>query len=217
MGGNGPLARAFKLVVPVRKIEGFHIVLLVQGLVALLELYPHMLPGILPHKSQVSRSTPSWTHHSDSCLSASPWSFGNGTSAPPVGGCFAHGAAAPRESWSKPTTVQLRACCAMATAGDRMLYNPGLFDALYYGKLEIGSKWRQDLLTPGCLITDAKGMHEHVHKTGGVATEKQSALDILITKESLLDTHVETVGRPIDQRDGRKSFRAISKERLSCA
>ena len=76
---------------------------------------------------------------------------------------------------------------AMATAGDRMLYNRVLFDALYHGKLEIGSNWRRELGTPGCLVTDAKGLHDHVHKTGGIATEKQSALDILIIKQLVED------------------------------
>ena len=71
---------------------------------------------------------------------------------------------------------------AMATAGDRMLYNRVLFDALYHGKLEI-----RELTTPGCLVTDAKGLHDHVHKTGGIATEKQSALDILIIKQLVED------------------------------
>ena len=32
-------------------------------------------------------------------------------------------------------------------------------------------------MTPGCLITDAKGLHDHLHKTGGAATETQSASD----------------------------------------
>ena len=39
----------------------------------------------------------------------------------------------------------------------------------------------------GCLVTDAKGLHDHVHKTGGVATERQSALDILMIKQLVED------------------------------
>ena len=39
--------------------------------------------------------------------------------------------------------------------------------------------------TAGCLVTDAKGLHDHVHKTGGVATEKQAALDILLIKQQV--------------------------------
>ena len=37
------------------------------------------------------------------------------------------------------------------------------------------------------MITDAKGLHDHVHKTGGVATEKQAALDILLIKQLVED------------------------------
>ena len=32
-------------------------------------------------------------------------------------------------------------------------------------------------------MTDAEGLHDHVCKTGGTATEKQAALDILLTKQ----------------------------------
>eukprot|EP00434_Breviolum_minutum_P025436 symbB.v1.2.022474.t1/scaffold1996.1/size93170/9 len=72
---------------------------------------------------------------------------------------------------------------AMASAGDRLLYNRALYDALCFGVLEFDPEWRNHLRTIGCLVTDAKGLHDHVLKTGGMASEKQAALDILMVKQ----------------------------------
>lgn len=72
---------------------------------------------------------------------------------------------------------------AMASAGDRLLYNRALYDALCFGVLEFDPEWHNHLCTIGCLVTDAKGLHDHVLKTGGMASEKQAALDILLVKQ----------------------------------
>ena len=68
--------------------------------------------------------------------------------------------------------------CSMTSAGDRQLFIRVIFDAFVHGKTDIGSSWRKELKIPGCLVTDAKGLHDHLQKTGGVASEKQAALDI---------------------------------------
>ena len=75
----------------------------------------------------------------------------------------------------------------MASAGDRMLFNRVLFDALFHGRISISAAWRREMKCEGCLVTDAKGLYDHVHKTGGVATERQSALDILMIKQLVED------------------------------
>lgn len=81
--------------------------------------------------------------------------------------------------------------CAMVSASDRQLFNRVLFDALMilmYGSSEITKEWRRNLSTVGWTVTDAKGLHDHVHKTGGVASEKQAAaLDILMNKQLVED------------------------------
>lgn len=75
----------------------------------------------------------------------------------------------------------------MVSATDRQLSNRVLFDALMYGSSEITKEWRRNLSTVGWTVTDAKGLRNHVHKTGGVASEKQAALDILMTKQLVED------------------------------
>ena len=77
--------------------------------------------------------------------------------------------------------------CAMSGAMDRMLFNRVLFDALNYGKLELSAKWRYELRCKGCLVTDARSLHDHMQKTGGVASEKQTALDMLMVKQLVED------------------------------
>ena len=73
--------------------------------------------------------------------------------------------------------------CSMTSAGDKQLYSRVVFDAFLYGQTTVTSDWREKIRTPGCLITDAKGLHDHLHKTGGVASEKQAALDMLMMKQ----------------------------------
>ena len=75
----------------------------------------------------------------------------------------------------------------MVSASDRQLFNRVLFDTLMHGATEITKEWRKNLSTEGWIITDAKGLHDHVHKTGGIASEKQAALDILMTKQLVED------------------------------
>ena len=77
--------------------------------------------------------------------------------------------------------------CAMSSCGDRQLFSRALLDAFLYGKMEVTSQWRRELKTSGCLVTDAKGLHDHLHKTGGVATERQAALDMLLMKQLIED------------------------------
>lgn len=77
--------------------------------------------------------------------------------------------------------------CAMSSAGDRQLFNRVLLDAFLHGKTHIGPNWRRELKTPGCLIIDAKGLHDHLHKTGGMASERQAALDMLLMKQLIED------------------------------
>ena len=75
--------------------------------------------------------------------------------------------------------------CAMTSAGDRMMFNRVLYEAMNDGKNSIDGDWRKSLKVGGCLVTDAKGLHDHVHKSGGVASEKQVALDILMIKQMI--------------------------------
>ena len=81
--------------------------------------------------------------------------------------------------------------CSMTSAGDRQLYSRVILDAFMYGKTDINSGWRRELQTPGCLVTDAKGLHDHILKTGGIASEKQAALDMLMTKQLVEDNVVQ--------------------------
>lgn len=77
--------------------------------------------------------------------------------------------------------------CSMTSAADRILYNRALFDAMYHGCTETTPQWRRELKTGGVIITDAKGLNDHVNKTGSMASEKQTALDMLMVKRLVED------------------------------
>ena len=83
--------------------------------------------------------------------------------------------------------------CSMASASDRLVYNLKLLDALAYGKFEVSSSWRAELVTRGHLVTDAKSSYDHVHGSSLLATERQTSLDILavrqMVQEDLLSLH----------------------------
>ena len=83
-------------------------------------------------------------------------------------------------------------CCSMAAAADKLLYNQKLFDALWFGRVEVGPTWRAQLQVPGHLVTDAKSLYDHARGTS-LAAERQTALDILavrqLIQEGVLDLH----------------------------
>ncbi|CAE7449079.1 TY1B-PR1 [Symbiodinium sp. CCMP2592] len=73
-------------------------------------------------------------------------------------------------------------CCSMAAAADKLLYNQKLFDALWFGHIEVGANWRRQLQVPGHLVTDAKSLYDHAQGTS-LAAERQTALDILAVRQ----------------------------------
>ena len=72
--------------------------------------------------------------------------------------------------------------CALAAATDKQLYNRLLYRALQQGQTEVPTDWREKLTSAGYMITDAKSLFDHCHKTGGLAQERQTALDLLMVK-----------------------------------
>ena len=83
--------------------------------------------------------------------------------------------------------------CAMTSAADHQLLTRMIWDALFHGKTTVDTQWRKSLVTPGALITDAKSLYDHCCKVGHMASERQTALDILTIKdmiqEQLISTH----------------------------
>lgn len=73
--------------------------------------------------------------------------------------------------------------CSMTSAADKQLYGRLLLQALWYGDVTWESSWRKSLKVPGILVTDAKSLFDHCTKTGHMASERQTALDILQVKE----------------------------------
>ena len=75
-------------------------------------------------------------------------------------------------------------CCSMAAASDRLVYNLKLFEALYFGKLEVPAARRAELQVKGHLVSDAKSLFDHVNGSGQLATERQVSLDILAVRQA---------------------------------
>ena len=73
--------------------------------------------------------------------------------------------------------------CALTKSTDHQLYNRLLYDALKYGHTEVHSDWRSTLRVSGVQVTDAKALFDHCHTTGGLAQERQTAIDLLMAKQ----------------------------------
>ena len=72
---------------------------------------------------------------------------------------------------------------SMTMAADHQLYNRLLWEALTKGQLEVHGDWRQRLTTRGLVVTDAKSLYDHVKKVGHLTAERQTALDLHLTKQ----------------------------------
>jgi len=75
--------------------------------------------------------------------------------------------------------------CSMTSASDKQLYNRLLLQALWFGKVQLETNWREKLCIQGVVVTDAKSLYDHCVKTGHLASERQTALYTLQTKELL--------------------------------
>ena len=71
---------------------------------------------------------------------------------------------------------------SMSTALSRQLYARLLVEALVHGDPDVSEGWRYRLRVPGVLVTDAKSLYDHLHKTGSVPSERQTLIDLLIAK-----------------------------------
>ena len=75
--------------------------------------------------------------------------------------------------------------CALTRGADHQLYNRLLYDALRFGKVKTDGSWRDTLRVPGILVTDARALYDHCHTTGHMAQERQTALDLLMSKRMI--------------------------------
>lgn len=77
--------------------------------------------------------------------------------------------------------------CAMTSAADHQLLTRMIWGAFTHGKTVVDAKWRKSLITTGAVITDAKSLYDHCCKVGHMASERQTALDILTVKDMIQD------------------------------
>ena len=86
--------------------------------------------------------------------------------------------------------------CSMTSAADKQLYNRLLLQALWFGHVQLETNWRERLCILGIVVTDAKSLYDHCMKTGHLASERQTALDILQTKELIQNDFIQLKWTP---------------------
>ena len=91
--------------------------------------------------------------------------------------------------------------CSMTSASDKQLYNRLLLQALWFGKVQLETNWREKLCIQGVVVTDAKSLYDHCVKTGHLASERQTALYTLqiqrVAPEWFSATQVDTNVPPV--------------------
>ena len=74
---------------------------------------------------------------------------------------------------------------SMSQAIDRHLYARLLIQMLTKGIFKLSRDWRMDLKVPGFMVTDARSLFDHLGTTGQVPSERQTMLDLMVTREML--------------------------------
>ena len=59
--------------------------------------------------------------------------------------------------------------------------------SLMYGEPCFADDWRKELKIPGTLVTDARSLYDHLHKTGSIPKERQFLLELLAARELVED------------------------------
>lgn len=86
--------------------------------------------------------------------------------------------------------------CAMTTAADHQLLSRMLCDAFWHGRTDVSPKWKECIETTGAIVTDAKSLYDHCLRVGHMATERQTALDILAVKTMIQENLVKLFWTP---------------------
>ena len=74
---------------------------------------------------------------------------------------------------------------SMSQAIDRHLYARLLIQMLTKGIFKLSRDWRMDLKVPGFMVTNARSLFDHLGTTGQVPSERQTMLDLMVTREML--------------------------------
>ena len=74
---------------------------------------------------------------------------------------------------------------SMSQAIDRHLYARLLMQMLQKGSFKLSEDWRKDLTVQGYMVTDARSLYDHLGTTGQVPSERQTMLDLMVTREML--------------------------------
>ena len=56
---------------------------------------------------------------------------------------------------------------------------------MLYGNMPLLREWRKHLVVAAVLCTDAKSLHDHLNKTGGIPKERQVLLDLLAVRNAV--------------------------------
>ena len=81
---------------------------------------------------------------------------------------------------------------SLSLALDRHLFARLLVQAFIYGEPEdYTNNWREELLVPGIMTTDAASLYDHLNKTGSIPEERQILIDLLTARDMVEEKIVD--------------------------
>ena len=75
--------------------------------------------------------------------------------------------------------------CSMSGCVDRHLYGRLVIDRLLLGNRPLDANWRTTMGLTGGVVTDAKSLFDHLSTTGQLPTERQTMLDLMVSRHHL--------------------------------
>ena len=75
--------------------------------------------------------------------------------------------------------------CSMSGCVDRHLYGRLVIDRLLFGNRPLDANWRTSMGLDGGVVTDAKSLYDHLSTTGQLPTERQTMLDLMVSRHHL--------------------------------
>ena len=73
----------------------------------------------------------------------------------------------------------------MSGCVDRHLYGRLVIDRLLFGNRPLDANWRTSMGLDGGVVTDAKSLYDHLSTTGQLPTERQTMLDLMVSRHHL--------------------------------
>ena len=91
---------------------------------------------------------------------------------------------------------------SMSGATDRHLYGRLIIDRLLFGERLLSPDWRTSMKLAGGIVADAKSLYDHLSTTGQLPSERQTMLDLMVSRHHIESGAIELYWVPTHRQFG---------------